>query len=119
MTKGLLTTQLRSIFMCDFYTCMLAVFLAAFLVVSPLSFAGSMDKAAETAKNELLAGKLNINKASAEAIADALTGIGLKKAEAIVAYRNANGGFKTLDDLLAVKGVGKKTLEKNKGKIVF
>ncbi|MBK9664640.1 MAG: helix-hairpin-helix domain-containing protein [Gammaproteobacteria bacterium] len=45
-------------------------------------------------------------------LADALQGVGLKKAEAIVAYRNEHGPFKSVDDLVNVKGIGEKSLEK-------
>lgn len=61
--------------------------------------------------------KVNINKASAAEIAAALKGIGLKKAQAIVDYRKKFGDFKTVDELTAVKGVGEKTLQKNRHKI--
>lgn len=62
---------------------------------------------------------VNINKADAQTIADALNGIGLKKAEAIVAYREKNGDFKTVESLTAVSGVGEKTVEKNKDDILL
>lgn len=61
--------------------------------------------------------KINVNTASADALAEILTGIGPKKAEAIVAYREANGPFKSVDDLLQVKGIGPSTLEKNRDRI--
>ena len=57
---------------------------------------------------------VNINKASAQEIADSLNGIGIKKAEAIIAYRKENGKFKTADELANVKGIGEKTIAKNK-----
>ena len=60
---------------------------------------------------------VNINTASAQQIADALDGIGIAKAEAIVAYRNAKGPFKTRHGLLAVKGIGEATVERNAEKI--
>lgn len=60
-----------------------------------------------------LAVALDINSASAEQIADGLKGIGLKKAQAIVDYRTSVGPFKSMEDLLNVKGVGKKTLQLN------
>jgi len=63
--------------------------------------------------------QLNINTASAEAIAAALKGVGLKKAQAIVAYRDQFGHFKSLEELTDVKGIGAKTLEKNATKIAF
>ncbi|WP_343226480.1 ComEA family DNA-binding protein [Pseudomarimonas salicorniae] len=60
------------------------------------------------------AGKVDINRASAAEIAAAMNGIGLAKAEAIVAYRSENGPFKSIDQLAEVKGVGLKTVEKNR-----
>jgi len=65
------------------------------------------------------AAPVNINSADAKAIADALTGIGPSKAEAIVKYREENGPFKTPEDLLEVSGIGEKTLEKIKADLVF
>ena len=63
------------------------------------------------------AAPVDINTASAEEISNALTGIGLKKAEDIVAYRTQNGKFKSVNDLAAVKGIGEKTVEKNRDNI--
>ena len=57
---------------------------------------------------------VDINKADADTIAAELTGIGATKAEAIVAYREANGPFKQVEDIVNVKGIGEKTLEKNR-----
>jgi len=63
------------------------------------------------------AGPVNINSADAEAIAAAINGVGLKKAEAIVAYRNEKGPFQSIEELMNIKGIGSKTLEKNKDNI--
>jgi competence protein ComEA len=60
---------------------------------------------------------VNINTADAQSIADSLNGVGLKKAEAIVAWRGSNGAFKSQDDLTNVRGIGVKTVEKNKDDI--
>lgn len=60
---------------------------------------------------------VNINTADATTLAASLNGIGIKKAEAIVAYREQNGKFTTADQLLEVKGIGKATLDKNREKI--
>lgn len=57
---------------------------------------------------------VNINTADAPTIAASLKGIGDTKAEAIVAYREKNGVFKTADDLAKVKGVGERTVELNR-----
>lgn len=62
---------------------------------------------------------VNINQADAEAISAALTGVGPKKAEAIVQYRKEHGDFKTLKDLEAVKGIGEKTAMANEKNILF
>ena len=57
---------------------------------------------------------VNINTADADALAQELKGIGSKKAQAIVDYREANGKFKTIESLTEVKGIGLKTVEKNR-----
>ncbi|NRB81987.1 MAG: ComEA family DNA-binding protein [Saccharospirillaceae bacterium] len=57
---------------------------------------------------------VNINTDSLETLADLLSGIGEKKAQAIIDYRELNGHFKTADELLNVKGIGVKTLERNR-----
>jgi competence protein ComEA len=56
---------------------------------------------------------LNINSASAEDISKSLKGVGMKKAQAIVDYRESYGDFHNVDELTAVKGIGKNTLAKN------
>ncbi len=60
--------------------------------------------------------KININTASAEELTD-LNKVGPKTAQRIVEYREANGPFKTVDDLVNVKGVGDKILELNKDRL--
>jgi competence protein ComEA len=62
---------------------------------------------------------VNINTADAVTIADHLNGIGLKKAQAIVSYREQNGPFKSVDDIVNVTGIGEATLEKNRSLIVI
>ncbi len=60
---------------------------------------------------------VNLNSADAATLAEAIDGIGPAKAAAIVAYREQNGPFKTVDDLLLVKGIGAATLEKNRDRL--
>jgi len=55
---------------------------------------------------------VNVNKADTALIADSLPGIGMKTAEKIVQYREKNGDFKQVDDLLLIKGIGDKKLNK-------
>jgi competence protein ComEA len=62
---------------------------------------------------------VNVNKADAATIAKALDGIGQSKAQAIVAWREAHGPFKRVEDLAQVKGIGKGTLERNREAIRF
>jgi len=59
------------------------------------------------------AGPVNINSADVQTLA-ALKGIGPAKSAAIVADRDANGPFKSVEDLLRVKGIGEKTVEMNR-----
>ena len=57
--------------------------------------------------------KININQASAQAIAKSFKGIGKKRSAAIVAYRKENGAFKSLNELSKVAGISKRFVEKN------
>ena len=60
--------------------------------------------------------KININTASAEELVQ-LKGIGQKKAEVIIEFRENNGPFQLREDLLKVPGIGPKTFETNKDRI--
>lgn len=62
---------------------------------------------------------VNINSADAKTIAASLDGIGLGKARAIVAWRSAHGPFKKVTDLGKVKGIGPKTLARNRSAILL
>lgn len=62
---------------------------------------------------------VNVNTADAEKIAEELKGIGISKAKAIVVYREENGPFKTVEQLTEVKGIGLKTVEKNRTEILL
>lgn len=61
--------------------------------------------------------KVNINTADAATIDRVLLNVGPAKAQAIVAYRKANGAFKSAEQLAMVKGIGLKTVEKNRDRI--
>lgn len=56
---------------------------------------------------------VDINSASAPELADALDGVGMSKATAIVEYREQFGPFMEPSELVAVRGIGPATLEKN------
>lgn len=81
-----------------------SVLLSSALLFSPLSLAAE---------------PVDINTASATQIAAALNGIGAAKAEAIVAYREANGPFIAVDQLTDVKGIGPATVDKNRTLILL
>ena len=66
----------------------------------------------------IFAEPVNINEAGVEELAENLIGVGPKKAQAIIEYREANGPFYTPEELENVKGIGPKTLEKNLENII-
>lgn len=61
--------------------------------------------------------KVSINSASAEELADILNGVGLKKAQAIVNYREQNGPFTQVDQLQEVPGIGASLIERNQPRL--
>ena len=68
---------------------------------------------ASSATSQAKSGLVNLNTAT-EADFQTISGIGQKRAQDIIAYREANGKFKSVDDLKNVTGIGAKTLEKLK-----
>jgi competence protein ComEA len=68
-----------------------------------------------TSKSELTS-MVNLNTASLEQLCS-LVGIGETKAQAIIAWREENGAFGSIEDFTKVKGIGEKTLEKNRNRL--
>jgi competence protein ComEA len=62
---------------------------------------------------------VNINTADAATIDRVLVNVGPAKADAIVAYRKSNGAFRSVEQLALVKGIGLKTVEKNRDRIAL
>lgn len=93
--------------------------MAAVLSVSSVVAIAAESKAAPSA--QLVASveqsAVNINSADMETLARELNGVGSAKARAIVEYREANGAFASIDELLEVKGIGMAILEKNRNKL--
>lgn len=86
----------------------LSPLLAIFFALALISF---------SATAELQAQPVNINEADAETLAEQLSGIGPKKAEAIINFRNAEGDFVTVEHLEEVRGIGMTTVENNRDRL--
>ena len=71
------------------------------------------------AGSAIAAETVNINTADAATLDRVLVNVGPAKAQAIVDYRKANGAFKSPEQLAMVKGIGLKTVEKNRDRIVI
>ena len=82
------------------------LFLYLSLALSTLSYAAPESEAV-----------VNINTADAETLAQALKGVGLSRAEAIVRYREQHGDFIDVYELANVKGIGERTVEVNEARI--
>jgi len=93
----------------------ITLILSAFLLISPVLAQKNQIKPVIHQAIE----KVDINHASAETLSTVLSGVGLKKAQAIVIFRQEKGPFKKLQDLALVKGIGLATVEKNKAKITL
>jgi len=64
--------------------------------------------------NLFAAEALDINTATADQIAAVMSGVGEKKAQAIIVYRSKNGPFKSVDQLVEVKGLGDTLVDRNR-----
>lgn len=73
--------------------------------------AASRTQNASTGQDQGESGKININTATKDQLTQ-LSGIGDKRADDIIAYREQHGGFKSIDELKNVSGIGDKTFEK-------
>lgn len=95
--------------------------LFAVLAVSSFGLFAAETPKATPVKSEVVqvaeSGKVNLNTADAPTLQRELSGIGETKAKAIVAYREANGPFVAVDELLEVKGIGEAILAKNRDKL--
>ncbi|MFW5926602.1 MAG: ComEA family DNA-binding protein [Wenzhouxiangella sp.] len=60
---------------------------------------------------------IDVNTATVEQLADALYGVGMAKARAIVEYREQHGDFEHADELVNVRGIGLRTLDRNRDRI--
>lgn len=90
------------------------------LISGLIGFSGSViaenDLSPKTEDVKQVQQTIDINSADVKQLA-LLKGVGLKRAKAIVEYREANGEFASLEDLLKVKGIGESVLEANQSRI--
>lgn len=101
-----------------FFTSLLtAVALTLSLGASAAPQGSSSPAPVEASSITTATGKLNLNSADATTLERYLTGIGKTKAEAIVAYREANGNFASIDELLEVDGIGKTLIDRNRDRV--
>ena len=98
-----------------------SIFVAMILALGVTGSAFAAEKSTDnsSAKSVQIVEKVNINSADAETIANNLHRVGVKKAEAIVAYREAHGKFTSVEQLLEVKGIGEAILANNRDRLVL
>ena len=60
---------------------------------------------------------ININTADKETLMEVIKGVGEKRAEAIIKYREENGPFKSIDELANVQGIGQGTVDKHRAQL--
>lgn len=96
-------------------SCLIAIFVSALVSIHSPVWAQSDSRPAEVEEART---QVDINTADAETLAMALDGIGLAKAREIVAFREQNGEFKSIEDLELVRGIGPATIARNRDRIV-
>ncbi|MBD8491444.1 helix-hairpin-helix domain-containing protein [Pseudomonas syringae] len=106
---------MRNVLFSSLLAALLATVSTGALASTPAPAAATPQAASATMQQSV--DKTNINTADAESLQKNLSGIGANKAAAIVAYREANGNFTSVDELLEVKGIGKTLLDRNRDRI--
>jgi len=99
-----------------FRHCLPALVVFSLLAASPYAAAQSSSARASAKASPATTAIVNINTASASEL-DALPGIGPKVAARIVEYRQKNGPFKKIEELMNVQGIGEKNFLKLKAQI--
>jgi len=92
-----------------FYNCLKSVLVCIVLAALPTVFAADSNTQAGMTLE-----KVDINSADATTIAQVMNGVGLVNAQEIVAHRELNGKFQSIDQLMEVRGIGLATIEKNR-----
>lgn len=90
-------------------TCLKNVLVCAMLAMLPAAFAADVNT-----QSTMPLEKVDINSADATTLAQVMDGVGIVKAQEIVAHRELNGKFQSVDQLMEVSGIGLATVEKNR-----
>jgi len=94
----------------------IALLLSLFIVTLPVHADAGFKK--PPIKHTSVAGnKIDLNKADLATLTGSFKGIGKKRAEAIIAYRESHGSFKSLEELAEVKGFGQRFMKVNREKL--
>ncbi|MGB9096492.1 helix-hairpin-helix domain-containing protein [Erwinia sp.] len=96
--------------------CFITVISASILTVLPVKAVENTSAASAqiaTESTPSVTEKVSLNQASAQQLAAALNGVGLKKAEAIISYREQYGAFTDIEQLKEVPGMGNALVERN------
>jgi len=89
------------------------------IICCSLLLLGAQPGLAQNDADSIQMQRVDINHADAETIALVLDGVGIARAQAIVEYRDSNGEFKSLEELLMVSGIGEATIRNNQDRISF
>jgi competence protein ComEA len=90
----------------------IAVLLSLFVVTIPVQ-ADTVPKKPQE-QQAPLSHKINLNQADLSTLTGSFKGIGKKRAEAIIAYRESHKGFKSIEEFAEVKGFGQRFVDKNR-----
>ena len=98
----------------------IAILLSLFVISLPLNAvttAQAEKPSVQTEKPPNENHKIDLNKADLSALTGSFKGIGKKKAENILAYRDSHQGFKSIEELAEVRGLGQHFVETNREKL--
>jgi competence protein ComEA len=89
------------------------------IICCSLLLLGAQSTLAQNDADSIAEQRVDINHADAQTIALVLDGVGIARAQAIVEYRDSNGEFKSLEELLMDSGIGEATIRNNQDRISF
>lgn len=95
---------------------LIAAALSFVVVTLPVHASTSFNKI-PVKQTAVASNKIDLNKADLSSLTGSFKGIGKKRAEAIIAYREAHQGFKSIEELAEVKGFGQHFIVTNREKL--